>query len=138
MFLILALVFGTLIFFIGASNINCFNHYYLIENGVDEGMFIDLGGQEQYVLVRGADKSNLVIIFLHGGPSSPESYVNYCWVNDIINDYTVVDWDQRGCSRTYEHNKEIDPNNVTATYEQALFDLDDLVDYACGDLIRIR
>lgn len=131
MLLILTLVFVTLIFFIGARNINYFNHYYLIENGVDEGMFIDLGGQEQYVLVRGADKSNPVIIFLHGGPSSPESYVNYGWVNDIIDDYTVVDWDQRGCGRTYEHNKGIDPNNVTATYEQALTDLDELVDYAC-------
>lgn len=130
-FLILALVFTTLIFFIGARNINYLNHYYLIEHGVDEGMFINLGGQEQYVLVRGADKNNPVIVFLHGGPSSPESYVNCCWVNDIIDDYTVVDWDQRGCGRTYEHNKGIDPNNVTATYEQALTDLDELVDYAC-------
>lgn len=130
-FLILVLVFATLIFFIGVRNINYFNHYYLIENGVDEGMFINLGGQEQYVLVRGADKSNPVIVFLHGGPSSPESYVNYCWVNDIIDDYTVVDWDQRGCGRTYEHNNRIDSNNMTATYEQALTDLDELVDYAC-------
>lgn len=128
---IFALGFSVLVFFIGARNINYFNHYYLIENGVEEGMFIDLGGQEQYVLVRGADKSNPVIVFLHGGPSSPESYVNYCWVNDIIDDYTVVDWDQRGCGRTYEHNKRIDPNNVTATYEQALSDLDELVDYTC-------
>ena len=94
-------------------------------------MYINIGGQEQYVLVRGADKNNPVIIFLHGGPSSPEAYVNYCWVNDVIDDYTVVDWDQRGCGRTYEHNKEVDLNNVTATYEQALIDLDELVDYAC-------
>lgn len=131
MFLIFALVFTTLIFFIGARNVNYFKHYYLIENGVDEGVYINIGGQEQYVLVRGADKNNPVIIFLHGGPSSPEAYVNYCWVNDVIDDYTVVDWDQRGCGRTYEHNKEVDLNNVTATYEQALIDLDELVDYAC-------
>lgn len=130
-FFILAVAFAVLIFFIGARNINYFKHYYLIENGVDEGKFIDIGGQEQYVLLRGADKGNPVIVFLHGGPSSPETYVNYGWVNDILDDYTVVDWDQRGCGRTYEHNKGIDPDNATATYEQALTDLDELVDYAC-------
>lgn len=48
MFLIFALVFTTLIFFIGARNVNYFKHYYLIENGVDEGVYINIGGQQGF------------------------------------------------------------------------------------------
>jgi len=40
-----------------------------------------------------------------------------------------VNWDQRGCGRTYFRNSKIDPNNQTATFEQALVDLDELVNY---------
>ena len=128
---VLGLVLIIISFFIGVRNINYFNHYHLIQNGVDEGIYVEIGGQDQYLLIRGADKSNPIIIFLHGGPSSPESYVNYVWVNDLVDDYTVVDWDQRGCGRTYMKNCDEDPNNDSATYEQALKDLDELVDYAC-------
>lgn len=128
---IISLVLIVISFFIGARNINYFNHYQLIQNGVDEGIYVEIGGQEQYLLVRGADKSNPAIIFLHGGPSSPESYVNYAWVDDLLDDYTVVDWDQRGCGRTYMKNCGVDPNNDSATYEQALKDLDELIDYVC-------
>lgn len=128
---IVGVAFIVISFFIGARNINYFNHYYLIQTGVDEGIYIEIDGQEQYLLVRGADKSNPVIIFLHGGPSSPESYVNYAWVDDLVDDYTIVDWDQRGCGRTYMKNCDTDPKNTSATYEQALKDLDEIVDYAC-------
>ena len=130
-FVALSMILMVISFFIGARNINYFNHYSLIQNGVDEGIYVEIGGQEQYLLIRGADKSNPVIVFLHGGPSSPESYVNYSWVNDLVDAYTVIDWDQRGCGRTYMNNCDVDSNNDSATYEQALLDLDELVDYAC-------
>ena len=68
------------------------------------------------MLVRGANKNNPVIIFLHGGLSSPESYVNYCWVDDLLDDYTVIAWDQRGCGRTYDDNQKTDSQNETASF----------------------
>ncbi|WP_191014367.1 alpha/beta fold hydrolase [Treponema zioleckii] len=43
---------------------------------------------------------------------------------------TFVGWDQRSSSRTYYTNKNIDSNNSTAFFDQALCDLDELVDYA--------
>lgn len=137
-FVALSMILMVISFFIGARNINYFNHYSLIQNGVDEGVYVEIGGQEQYLLIRGADKSNPVIVFLHGGPSSPESYVNYSWVNDLVDAYTVIDWDQRGCGRTYMNNCDVDSNNDSATYEQALLDLDELVDYACDRFDKKR
>ncbi len=98
-------------------------------NGVDEGIYVSLGGQEQYLLIRGKDVSNPVLVWLHGGPSSPDSFVNYTFQKYLVDEYTVVNWDQRGCGRTYYRNKGSDPNNETASFEQAQADLNELVDY---------
>ena len=47
------------------------------KQSVNEGIFVSLGGQEQYLLIQGEDTANPVIIWLHGGPSSPDTFVNY-------------------------------------------------------------
>lgn len=115
---------------IGCKNIHYLNHYRMIEDGVDEGIFVTLGGQEQYVLLRGMNNDTPVIIYLHGGPSSPDTYVTYGFTDDLIGEYTVIAWDQRGCGRTYFHNQKRDPENAAANFAQAQKDLDELVDYA--------
>ncbi|GFI03807.1 MAG: alpha/beta hydrolase [Lachnospiraceae bacterium] len=117
------------IFMAGCRNINYINHYRMIEDGVDEGIYVTLGGQEQYVLIRGMDKDNPVIIYLHGGPSAPDTCVTYGFSDYLIDEYTIVAWDQRGCGRTYFHNIENDPSNAAVSFEQAQTDLDELVDY---------
>lgn len=99
------------------------------ENGIDEAVYVPLGGQEQYLLIRGENKDNPVIIWLHGGPSGSETYANYAFAKHLVDKYTVVSWDQRGCGRTYFRNRKADPNNETATFRQAQQDLDELVDY---------
>lgn len=114
---------------IGGRNINYMGHYKMIKNGVDEEIYLNLGGQEQYVLMRGMNKNNPIIIYLHGGPSSPDSFVTYEFSNYLIDNYTLVAWDQRGCGKTYFHNIKTDPNNESVSYEQSLEDLNDLVDY---------
>ena len=123
------LIFGTIFVVIGFRNIHYVNHYANFKNGVDEGTYLSLGGQEQYVLMTGSDTSNPVIVYLHGGPSSPDSYCTYSFADYLTDDYTFVCWDQRGCGRTYFRNMDVDPDNSTATFEQAEADLDELVDY---------
>jgi pimeloyl-ACP methyl ester carboxylesterase len=125
--IVLALTF---IFVIGCRNINYLKHYKMVKNGVDEGIYVSLGGMEQYVLVRGMNTDNPVIIYLHGGPSSPDTYVTYSFSDGLTDEYTVVAWDQRGCGRTYFHNTDTDFENTSASFEQAKKDLDELVDYA--------
>ncbi len=123
-------IIAVILFITGSRNINYAKHDRMIQNGIDEGMFLTLGGQEQYVLMRGMNRENPVIIYLHGGPSSPDTYITYGFTDDLIDDYTVVAWDQRGCGRTYFHNLDHDPNNEKASFEQAQEDLDELVDDA--------
>ena len=100
------------------------------KNGVDESIFVDLCGQRQRLLIRGGDTSNPVVVWLHGGPGGPDTFVNYSFQKYLVDDYTFINWDQRGCGSTYYANRENDPDNSSATFEQALDDLDALVDYA--------
>jgi pimeloyl-ACP methyl ester carboxylesterase len=100
-------------------------------NGIDEGTYVTLGGQEQYLLIRGQDVSNPVIIWLHGGPAGPDAYITYVFEQQLTDSYTFVNWDQRGCGRTYFRNENLDPDIETATFEQIQKDLDELVDYLC-------
>jgi pimeloyl-ACP methyl ester carboxylesterase len=68
-------------------------------NGVDEAFFVDVGGSEQWVTVRGRDKANPLLLMVHGGPGvalSPLAAALLVYERD----YTVVQWDQRGAART--------------------------------------
>lgn len=108
-----------------------FSHRIQTENGIDESLYVTLGGQEQYLLIRGEDVSNPVVIWLHGGPSDSDAYLTHTFQKYLVQDYTVVNWDQRGCGRTYYRNRGQDPDNRTATFAQAQTDLGELIAYVC-------
>ena len=126
---LLVAVFGVIFAVVALRNVNYVKHYPNLIHGVDEELYLLLNGQEQYVLMTGRDIANPVILYLHGGPSSPDSTATYAFADKLTDRYTFVCWDQRGCGRTYFHNLSKDPRNATATFEQALADVDSLVDY---------
>ena len=126
---LLIAVFGVISAVIALRNARYVTHYPNLIYGVDEGIYLPLGGQEQYVLMTGRDTKNPVMLYLHGGPSSPDAYVTYSFADRLTDQYTFVCWDQRGCGRTYFRNIDKDPDNADASFEQALTDLDELVDY---------
>lgn len=123
-----ALIIGCVLFVTAAKGVNYATHRVTSSEGTDKDEFITLGGMEQYIHIRTENTSNPVIICLHGGPGSPDSFVNYLWADKLDENYTLVFWDQRGAGKTYEHNIKTDPNNDTVSFEQALTDLDELVD----------
>lgn len=98
---------------------------------MDEKIYVDINGQKQYVFIRTKDIKNPIILNLHGGPANPDSFITYEFAKEISTDFTFVSWDQRGCGRTYYKNKELDNRNESATFEQALRDVDALIEYLC-------
>jgi len=93
------------------------------ENGIASLEEIELGGAMQWILIRGYDTSNPLLIFLHGGPGSAcIFYAKYAF-GGIEENFTVVTWDQRGCGKSY--NENIDPN--TLTYDQLHADTHELI-----------
>lgn len=128
--LLLALVFFVIAVTIEAKNYHWIKDCVKSANGIEEEGYIELGGQEQYYVIRGEDVSNPVIIWIHGGPANPDTMETFYFSNYLKENYTVIAWNQRGCGRTYFKNKEKDPNNETADFGQIQEDLDELVDYA--------
>lgn len=109
------------------------NKYRILSsNGIDEKSYIEINGQKQYIYIRGKDISNPIILHLHGGPANPDSFSTYDFAKEIVDDFTYVSWDQRGCGRTYYKNMDVDSENETADFEQALKDVDKLVKHLCS------
>ena len=112
---------------IGVRNVNCIRCFIDTSKWIDEETYVEINGQSQFIKIRGRDKNAPVLLYLHGGPCSPDSFYAFSFTNELIDDYLVVCWDQRGCGRTYVNND--DKDNQTVSFDQALRDLNVLADY---------
>jgi pimeloyl-ACP methyl ester carboxylesterase len=68
---------------------------------INEKMFVPIGGIEQWVTIKGADRNNPVVLVLHGGPGNAWSPFADALFAGWDRDVTLVQWDQRGAGRTY-------------------------------------
>lgn len=96
------------------------------ENAISESSYIVIGGVEQFIQIRGKNKYNPVILFLHGGPGQAIPYLSYYYQEHLINDFTFVSWDQRGSGRTYYKNEM---ENINITMDILVHNLAELVEY---------
>jgi pimeloyl-ACP methyl ester carboxylesterase len=69
-------------------------------NGVQEGRYVVLGGIQQWIQIRGEDRSNPVLLFVHGGPGRSTLPISSGW-RAWEKYFTIVQWDQRGAGRSY-------------------------------------
>jgi pimeloyl-ACP methyl ester carboxylesterase len=69
-------------------------------NGVQEGMYVKIGGIDQWIEIRGEDRGNPVILFVHGGPGGSTIPMSSGW-RPWEKFFTIVQWDQRGAGRTF-------------------------------------
>lgn len=123
------IIVGISVFLVAKRNINYLSCIISTSTGIDEQTYVDIHGTQQFISIRGKDKTNPVILFLHGGPMTPDGFLSYTYANDLIDDYTFVCWDQRGCGRTYFANPGIAKDTIS--FDQALMDVEEMVDYLC-------
>lgn len=81
-------------------------------NGVEESYAEEIGGIEQWITVRGKDKANPIILFVHGGPASPITPSQWQFQRPLEEYFTLITWDQRGAGKTYALNE---PEKVEGT-----------------------
>ncbi len=81
----------------------------LTPNGVQENFKTRIGGVEQWFNVRGADRDNPIILFVHGGPASPLIPALWQFQRPIEEYFTVVNYDQRGAGKIYveDHSEAV-------------------------------
>ena len=84
---------------------------------------VRLGGVDQWIQIRGHDRTKPVLLFLHSGPGFPEmpfSHVNA----ELEKEFVIVHWDQRGAGKSY--STSIPESSMTI--EQFISDTHELVE----------
>lgn len=82
------------------------NRRIVTPQGIDETVKLRIGGIDQWLSIRGKDRRNPILLFLHGGPASPAMPEAYTFQTPWEDYFTVVQWDQRGAGKTYAANSE--------------------------------
>ena len=86
---------------------------------------LDINGIPQKMIIRSADTLNPVILYLHGGPGSPESPFLKYFGSKLEDYFTVCYWDQRGSGMSY--SDQIPKESMTL--EQFIDDAADVSKY---------
>lgn len=94
-------------------------------SGISEINYLEINERKQYVLIRGKNISNPLLLFLHGGPGASATALLRKFNQELEDDFTVVYWDQRGAGKSF--SKHISKEEITV--ENYLKDLEWLVDY---------
>ena len=69
-------------------------------DGIDEALFVTIGGVEQWITIRGQHRDNPVVLMLHGGPGAEQKGLAVSFL-PWEKDFVVVQWDQPGAGRTF-------------------------------------
>ena len=68
-------------------------------SGIAEECYVPIGGIEQWIGIRGDDRSNPVLLLVHGGPGASGSIFTPR-IRTWEKHFTIVQWDQRGSGKT--------------------------------------
>jgi len=79
---------------------NARDYAFSAAKGIDEASYVSIGGIEQWITIRGEDRSSPVLLFLHGGPGDVTNPWSFLFFAPWEKYFTVVQWDQRGAGRT--------------------------------------
>ena len=85
---------------------------------------IQVGGHEQWLLIRGHNVNNPVLLYLSGGPGQSDLAFSRGLYDELSKDVTFVGWDQRGSGKSYA---ALDPS--TLTLAQAVSDTVEVTNY---------
>jgi pimeloyl-ACP methyl ester carboxylesterase len=102
----------------------------IIATPIQEARFVTLGGVEQWITIRGANRANPVLLLVHGGPGDAQSSLRSIYAV-YEKDFTIVQWDQRGAGKTYARNPNSPPEP-----ERVELDGIELAQYLCKYLAK--
>lgn len=101
-------------------------------HGIDDGHYVSIGGIYQWISIRGWDRRNPVLLFLHGGPGDPTYPWSFMYFASWEKHFTIVQWDQRGAGRTLQKNGLGIASTIT--FDRMVRDGIELSQYLCEKL----
>lgn len=99
----------------------------LTPEGVEEQLQVELGGVKQWINIRGRNRDNPVMLFIHGGPGSPQLPERWVYQTPWEDFFTVVNWEQRGVGKN-AGSADFEAMTPTLTFERLVRDAEELVD----------
>jgi proline iminopeptidase len=98
-------------------------------NGVERLEPVPIGGISQWVSARGTDRSNPVLLHIHGGPGYISIPMSWWFSRGWEEYFTVIQWDQRAAGKTHLLN-DLDSIAATLTRERMLADAEEMLEWA--------
>lgn len=95
------------------------------EIDMKEKIFIEINGVRQGMFLHSEETSKPVLLFLHGGPGSPEIMINELHPSGLEKLFTVCWWEQRGSGLSF--NKNLAKKEMTM--DQMVLDTLQVVEY---------
>src|SRR5208283_2658400 len=102
-------------------------------NGVERLEKVRIGGIDQWVSIRGTDRRNPVLLYIHGGPGYVSMPMSWWFSRGWEEYFTVVQWDQRAAGKTYLLT---DPATIapTLTRERMIADTEEMAAWVRREL----
>jgi pimeloyl-ACP methyl ester carboxylesterase len=94
-------------------------------NAVSELKKIKIGDVEQWLLIRGENKNNPLLLMIHGGPGAAQIGFIRDYQQELEKHFIVVNWDQRGSGLSYSKKIPKETMNIA----QFLNDTIEVTDY---------
>ena len=94
--------------------------------GIEELKSVNIGGVEQWIHIRGRNRDNPVLLFLHGGPGATVIGALDAAQRPWEDYFTVVTWDQRQTGKSYY---PADDENAPLTIQRFIDDTEELLQY---------
>ena len=92
--------------------------------GIEELKPVKIGGVDQWLHIRGRNRNNPILLYLHGGPGYPMIGFMDSIQRPWEDYFTIVQWDQRQTGKSYyPANDETDP----LTLERFIEDTEELI-----------
>lgn len=97
---------------------------------IDRTAFVELGGVEQFVSIRGRSTTNPVLIVCHGGPALPSLPSSWIWQRGVEDYFTVVNYDQRASGKSAASVSD----GIDLSIDRYVEDLVELITWLQGEL----
>lgn len=95
---------------------------------MSEKVFVKINGVKQGMFLQSENFENPVLLFLHGGPGSPEIAFTQKYPTGLDKLFTVCWWEQRGSGISY--SSKMTPKEMTI--EQMIADTIEITHYLCN------
>ena len=97
--------------------------YNIIGDDMDKNnLTLDINCSKQNIFILSTDNKNPVLLFVHGGPGSPDRPLVCKYNSDLAKHFTLVCWDQRGSGLSFDES-------VPLTVDLMISDLKEVVLY---------